>query len=44
MRLPLVFERGVREEVDEAYTWFEKLRTGLGEDLLAEVQDVLNRI
>jgi hypothetical protein len=44
MNLTLVFQTGVREEIDEAYTWYEKQRSGLGEEFLTEVQFVLDRI
>ena len=44
MKLPLVFRRDVREEIDEAYQWFQDQRVGLGEEFLAEVQTVLDRI
>jgi hypothetical protein len=44
MSLPLVFQTGVRDEIDEAYAWYEKQRTGLGEDFLSAVQAVLERI
>jgi len=44
MSLSLVFEREVREEIDEAYQWFESRRLGLGEEFLAEVQGVLDGI
>ena len=44
MSLPLVFQAGVRDEIDEAYAWYEDQRPGLGEEFLAEVQRVLDRI
>ncbi len=44
MSLPLVFQAGVRDEIDEAYAWYEEQRRGLGEEFLAEVQRVLDRI
>ncbi len=44
MNLPLVFQAGVRDEIDEAYTWYEKQQQGLGEEFLTEVQSVLDRI
>jgi plasmid stabilization system protein ParE len=44
MNLPLVFQAGVRDEIDDAYSWYERQRLGLGEDFLAEVQTVLDRI
>jgi hypothetical protein len=31
MSLPLVFQAGVRDEIDEAYAWYEDQRAGLGE-------------
>jgi plasmid stabilization system protein ParE len=44
MSRPLVFQAGVRDEIDEAYTWYEKQRLGLGEEFLTEVESVLDRI
>ncbi len=44
MSLPVVFQAGVRDEIDDAYDWYEKQRLGLGEDFLVEVQSVLGRI
>ncbi len=44
MSLPLVFQAGVRDEIDAAYAWYEERRPGLGEDFLAAVQVVLDRI
>lgn len=44
MNPPLVFQAGVRDEIDEAYTWYERHQQGLGEEFLAEVQSVLDRI
>lgn len=29
MSLPLVFQAGVRDEIDEAYGWYESQRKGL---------------
>ncbi len=37
MSRPLVFQAGVRDEIDEAYAWYESQRTGLGEEFLTEV-------
>lgn len=44
MSLPLVFQAGVRDEIDEAYGWYEAQRSGLGEDFLTAVREVLDRI
>jgi plasmid stabilization system protein ParE len=44
MSLPLVFQADVRDDIDEAYTWYENQRSGLGEQFLTEVQSVLDRI
>ena len=44
MSLPLVFQAGVRDEISEAYDWYEEQGRGLGEDFLAAVQVVLDRI
>ena len=44
MSLRLVFQAGVCNEIDQAYHWYEGQREGLGEEFLAEVQRVLDRI
>ena len=44
MNLPIVFQEGVRGEIDEAYAWYEEQRQGLGEEFLSEVQRALDRI
>jgi plasmid stabilization system protein ParE len=44
MSLPLVFQAGVRDEIDETYNWYETRDRGLGEEFLAEVDLVLERI
>lgn len=42
--MPLVFQTGVREEIDDAYGWYENQQKGLGEDFLTEVQATMDRI
>ena len=44
MKRPLVFRREVRNEVDEAYAWYENRSPGLGDAYLAEIQVCLDRI
>jgi hypothetical protein len=44
MTLPLAFHEDVRDEVDDAYLWYERQRGGLGEEFLAAVQEVLEQI
>ena len=44
MNLPMIIQAEVREEIDEAYTWYEGRRTGFGEEFLTEIQLVLDRI
>lgn len=44
MSLPLVFRPEVREEMDEAFAWYERRRIGLGEEFLAAVHSTLDRI
>ena len=41
MTPPLSFHPAVRDEVDEAYRWYEARRTGLGDDFLAAMDQVL---
>lgn len=44
MSLPLVFQEGVREDLDSVYRWYENQGRGLGEGFLAAVEVVLERI
>jgi len=44
MSLPIVFEREVEADIDEAYHWYEQQRHGLGEDFLGAVRVTLDRI
>jgi plasmid stabilization system protein ParE len=44
MSVPLVFHPAVQGEVDEAYRWYERQRSGLGEDFLAAIEEVFERI
>ena len=44
MTSPLAFHDEVRDEVDDAYLWYERQREGLGEEFLAAVQEILDRI
>ena len=44
MSLPLVFHPDIQAEVDQAYSWYEQQRTGLGDDFLAAIEVVFNRI
>lgn len=44
MNRPLVFQAGARDEIDEAYAWYEARQRGLGEAFLAEIQLILDRI
>jgi plasmid stabilization system protein ParE len=44
MSLPLVFRPEARDEIDEAYAWYERQRPGLGEGFLSAVREVLDRI
>ena len=44
MSLRLIFQAGVRDEIDDAYAWYERRRQGLGEDFLAALQMVFDRI
>jgi plasmid stabilization system protein ParE len=40
----LVFRPEVRDELDEAYSWYENQQTGLGDEFLECVDEVLNKI
>jgi plasmid stabilization system protein ParE len=44
MEYVLVFRPEVREELNEAYTWYEKQQLGLGDELLNCVDESLDRI
>lgn len=44
MNYVLVFRPEVREELDEAYNWYESQQVGLGDDFLDSVDETLNRI
>ncbi|BAY10024.1 type II toxin-antitoxin system RelE/ParE family toxin [Calothrix sp. NIES-2098] len=44
MNYALVFRPEVREEIDEAYTWYESQQPGLGDEFLDCVDEILNRI
>jgi plasmid stabilization system protein ParE len=44
MNFVLVFRPEVREELDEAYTWYQNQQAGLGDELLDCVDEMLNRI
>jgi plasmid stabilization system protein ParE len=44
MNYVLVFRPEVREELNEAYNWYENQQTGLGDDFLNCIDDILNRI
>jgi len=44
MSLPLVFHPDVHDEVDEAYRWYEQQRAGLGDDFLAAIEEVFDRL
>lgn len=44
MALPIVFRRIARREMDEAISWYEVQRAGLGVELAVEVDTFLQRI
>jgi plasmid stabilization system protein ParE len=44
MSLPLIFDSGVRDEIDDAYFWYEKERLGLGEAFLSSLDEALRRL
>jgi plasmid stabilization system protein ParE len=44
MSLPLEFHPAVRGEIDDAHSWYEQQRPGLGRDFLDEVEHVLTEI
>ena len=44
MSLPIVLRPEARSEFDDAFDWYEQRRPGLGEDFVAQVQEVFDRI
>jgi len=44
MNYVLVFRPEVREEVNEAYDWYETQKLGLGDEFLDGVEQTLNQI
>lgn len=44
MNYVLVFRPEVQEEVNEAYNWYEKQKSGLGDEFLDSVEQTLNRV
>ena len=44
MSFVLIFRPEVREELNEAYNWYESQQTGLGDDFIECVDEMLNRI
>lgn len=44
MNYALVFRPEVREELNEAYYWYESQKRGLGDEFLDCVNEMLNRI
>jgi toxin ParE1/3/4 len=44
MSLPLTFRPAAQAEFDAAAGWYESQRPGLGDDFVAEVQEVLDTI
>ncbi|MEM1293209.1 MAG: type II toxin-antitoxin system RelE/ParE family toxin [Cyanobacteria bacterium P01_H01_bin.162] len=44
MNYALAFRAVVRDELDEAYRWYESQKPGLGNEFLDCIDEVLNRI
>lgn len=44
MSVELVFHPEVKEEVDEAYRWYERQRPGLGADFMAALEAVCTQL
>ncbi|OUL26902.1 recombinase [Nostoc sp. T09] len=44
MNYVLVFRPEVREELNEAYSWYESQKTGLGDEFLECIDETVNRI
>ncbi len=44
MKYVLVFRSDVRDELDEAYSWYESQELGLGKEFLGQIDKALERI
>ena len=44
MNYVLVFRVEARNELDDAYSWYESQQLGLGDDFLEQVEETLTRI
>lgn len=44
MNYVLVFRQEIRDELNEAYNWYESQQQGLGDEFLDSVDEMLNRI
>jgi plasmid stabilization system protein ParE len=44
MNYALVFRPAVRNELDEAYRWYDSQKPGLGDEFLDCIDEMLNRI
>jgi hypothetical protein len=44
MNYVLVFRLEARNELDDAYSWYESQQLGLGDDFLEQVEKTLTRI
>lgn len=44
MNYALVFRPEARDELDEAYNWYESQQSGLGDNFLEKVDEALERI
>lgn len=44
MSLPLAFHPDVKDEMDDAYRWYERQKPGLGDDFVAAIEEVFQRI
>lgn len=44
MNYALVFRPEVREELDQAYSWYENQQAGLGDEFLDCIDKILNQI
>ena len=40
----LVFRPEIRDELDEAYNWYEQKKVGLGDEFLDCIDELLDRI
>lgn len=44
MKYALVFRPDVRDDINDAYNWYERQKPGLGDEFINCVDEILNRV